>query len=98
MKKLYTAEIIGIIVIIVFLVFAIPLIIMEFKQCKVERECYTDIAKDFCEERGLNHIGMNSANTFFVCGDNRTILEEGDNYKFTNEERDYCYHLATNKK
>ena len=96
--KISTEAIMGIIVVIVFFGFTVPYLVIDFKQAKIERECLNNIAEDFCNERGLDYIWINGANRFFVCGDERTILEDGYNYKFTNEEKDYCYHLATRTK
>ncbi len=96
--KISTETIIGIIAVVVFLGTIIPMGVIDIKQSKIERECLNNIAEDFCNERGLDYIWINGANRFFVCGDERTLLEDGYNYKFTNEEKDYCYHLATRTK
>jgi len=88
--KISTESIIGIIAVVVMLGIIIPSVIIDFKESKIERECFNDIAEDFCNERGWDYIGINGANRFFTCGDERTLLEDGYNYKFTNEERDYC--------
>lgn len=72
----------------------ILLIVNEAIELKLERECYKDIAEGFCERENLTYLGINGANSFFVCGDERTLIEDGDNYRFSNKEKDKCYHYS----
>jgi len=68
------------------LVFAIIGLINNLLNYEMERECFENIAEEYCQEQGYEFYEINSKE--FECFGNRQIIGE---FKFTERERETCF-------
>lgn len=57
---------------------------------QIEIECLNEKAVDYCTDKGMILVRMNNP-TYFTCGENsRTVMEDGERFKFTKAEKNEC--------